>query len=396
MSGFWSFREFGTGTGAAARSASRHRLLDLAVTQVLPVGVEFKRTALSTAQEDAHARYGEQVAPLVETVEGAAGKDHDPAKKMARQVDLLFSQSTSAEADSVSAEEDGPLAHLVSRDEAVDTVQRKWWEALDVDVRPAPLLCLASVAPVDVSTLDAETLVLARELLSHSTNSAGETEVARLRDNATARCEGRMGKGKGQRTCFNRLPDSQTQSTLREYATHTSSRGSCSTVPRGSSHHTERLLRLRGRCSSTAVVQRSEGELPEGEADSCFHQDQGRFAKDTAAGSHPPSKPESQCSNGCKKRLALGTVTPSETKDKVFSLSGALQGVLPTRSRGVTLSSTADMRIKAMRCREERILLRRYFASWLTAASQRHIQQRVASYHRFLMQCVRDTIGNAT
>ncbi|CBZ28761.1 conserved hypothetical protein [Leishmania mexicana MHOM/GT/2001/U1103] len=392
MSGFWSFRECGSDSAVTANSASRLQQLDLAVTQVLPVGVEFKRATLSTAQEGGQTRFGKKVAPHVEAVEWIGGTDCGPAKRVARQADLSSSQGMSVEANDVAAEEGWVNADLVDREEVVDAAQRSWWEALDADVRPGLSLPSASIAPAKVDTPDAETLELVREFLYHGSDNVPERETARSRDNAFLRCEVRLSERKEQRTCLNRSPESGVQMKSRKNPKHTDSRSFRSTVPRGPSLHTERLVRLRGRSTSIAALQRSEGEMSKSKTGSCYNQDHGGVAKDTAVVSHASSTPEGQCSCERETNFGSGAVAPLEAQREVFSPSAVLQDALRTHTRKVTLSSTAATCMEAIRRREELLLLRRYFALWLAAAEQRHIKQCAASYHCYLMRCINDTI----
>ncbi|CAJ1990866.1 hypothetical protein conserved [Leishmania donovani] len=396
MSGFWSFRECDSGSAAAANSASGLQQLDLAVTQVLPVGVEFKRATLSTAQEGSHTRFGRKVAPHVEAVEWTGGTDCGPAKKLARQADLSSSQSISVEAYDVAVDEGGINAYLLDREEVVDAVQRSWWEALDADVRPGLSLPSASIAPAKVDTPDAETLELVREFLYHASDNVPERETARSCDNAFLSYEVRLSERKEQRTYLDRSPASEVQMKSRKNAKHADSRSFRSTVPRGPSLHTERLARLRGRRASTAALQLSEGEMSKSKAGSCYNQDHGGIAKDTTVVSHVSSRPEGQCSCELETNSGACTVAPLETQSEVFSPSAALQDVLRTHTRRVNLSSTAATRMEVIRRREELLLLRRYFALWLAAAEQRHIKQCAASYHCFLMWCINDTIEHTT
>ncbi|CAG9578253.1 conserved hypothetical protein [Leishmania major strain Friedlin] len=396
MSGFWSFRECGSGSAAAANSASGLQQLDLAVTQVLPVGMEFKRATLSTAQEGAHTRFGRKVAPHVEAAEWTGGTDCGPAKKLARQAVLSSSQSMSVEANDAAVKEGWVNAYLVDREEVMDAVQRSWWETLDVDVRPGLPLSSVCIAPAKVDTPDAETLELVREFLYRASGNVPGRETARSRDSAFLRCEVRLSERKEQRTCLDRSPASEVQMKSRKNAKHTDSRSFRSTVPRGPSLHTERLARLREQSTSTAALQLSEGEMSKSKAGSCYSQDHGGVAKDTTVVSHVSSRPEGQGSSEHEANFGTGTVAPLETQSESFSPSAVLQDVLRTHSRRVSLSSTAATRMEVIRRREELLLLRRYFALWLSAAEQRHIKQCAASYHCFLMRCINDTIEHTT
>ncbi|AIO00319.1 hypothetical protein LPMP_300840 [Leishmania panamensis] len=353
-------------------------------------------TTLSTAQEDAHAHVVMKEAPHIEKVEWTGGMDCSPTQKLTRQVDFSLSQSTSVKAnDVVNVEKDWANTHLVERDEVVDAIQCKWWETLDADVRPGLLLPSASTTPMKVGTPDAETLGLVRELLSHASDSAPKKTAVRSSDNALLRCEVPLSKRKEQRTCLDRSPASEVPIELRKHAKHTASRSFHPTVPRGPSLHTERLAHLRGQCVSTATMQRSEGEIDRGKACRCS-QDHDGVTKDITVAFQLSSRPEGQCRCERESSSGTGTATPLEAQSEVFSPSAVLQGVLCAHTKGISLSSATAVRMETLQQREELLLLRRSFAMWLTAASQRYIQQCAASYHCFLMQCINDTIGDTT
>ncbi|KAG5496543.1 hypothetical protein JIQ42_03372 [Leishmania sp. Namibia] len=395
MSGFWSFRESGAGSAAVARSAKGQRQLDLAVTQVLPVGVEFKSATLSTAHEDAHARFKMRAFPCAEEAGWIGGADCAPVKKLVRQGDRSSSQSASAEADdAVAVEEGGTNAHLVDRDEVIDAVQRKWWEALKADVRPGSLLPSASIAPAKVSTPDSETLDLVQDLLSRASVSALSKAAARSHDSALLRCEVRLSERKKQRTCLGRSPASDAQMISRKCSENTASCGFRSTVPRGPLLHTEQLARLRERRGSTTAVQHSEGGLGKSKTGDCSHHDQGGTAKGSIVASHLSSRPEGECSVEGETSTGTSTFAPLDAQGEVLLPSEVLQGVLRAHTKGFALSSTTATCVEAVRRREELLLLRHYFASWLAAAGQRHIQQCATSYHCFLVQCIDETLGS--
>ncbi|KAG5473070.1 hypothetical protein CUR178_02987 [Leishmania enriettii] len=394
MSGFWSFRESGGGSAAVARSAKGRRQLDLAVTQVLPVGVEFKSATLSTAHEDAHARFGMRAFLCAEAAGRIGGADCAPVKKLVRHGDRSSSQSTSAEADDAVVEEGGTNAHLVDCDEIIDAVQRKWWEALKADVRPGSLLPSASAAPAKLSTPDSETLYHVQDLLSHASGSAASKAATRSRDSALLRCEVRLSERKKQRACLGRSPASDAQMISRKCSENAASCGFRSTVPRGPLLHTEQLARLRERRGSTTAVQHSEGGLDKSKTGDCSHHDQGGTAKGSIVASRLSSRPEGEGSVEGETSTGTSTFVPLDAQGKVLLPSEVLQGVLRTHTKGFTLSSATATRVEAVRRREELLLLRHYFASWLAAAGQRHIQRCATSYHCFLMQCIDETLGS--
>ncbi|KAG5472302.1 hypothetical protein LSCM1_03701 [Leishmania martiniquensis] len=396
MSGFWSFRESVADSAAAARLAKERRPLDLAVTQVLPVGVEFKRAMLSTSHEDARGRFRRKTLPCAEATGQIRETDRGPVTRLARKGDLSSSQSTAAEADDAVVDEGRADAHLMDHDEVIDAVQRKWWEALGADVSPGSLLPSAEMAPTIASIPDEETLGLVQNLLSHASGSTPSKAAARLHDSALLSCEVLLHKKRERRARFSRSPAPDAQVTSRQSSEHTASCSVHSAVPCEPLLHTGKLAHLRPRRSSTARAPHSEGKIDRSKTGGCSHQDHGGAAKGPAVVSHLFSRPEGERSFAGERSTGAGTATPVEKQSEVFLPSAILQSVLRTRTRGLILSSTTATRVEAVRRREELLLLRHYFALWLAAADQRHIQQCTASYHCFLMQCVNETLGNAT
>ncbi|GET90683.1 hypothetical protein, conserved [Leishmania tarentolae] len=396
MSGFWSFRECRSSSAAAANSVSGLQKLDLAVTQVLPVGVEFRRAILSTEQDGTLTRLGLKVGPRVEAAEWSEGTDGGPAEKLTQQADLSSSQNMPAEFSDIVVEEDWASAHLVNREEVADAVQRSWWEALEADVRPGLLLPSASIAPAEVDMSDAETMEIVRTLLHHASGSVPGKETAQGRNNASLRCEVRVSEKREQRTCLNRSLAPGVQMKSRKNAKNMDSRGFHSTVPRGPSLHTERLARLRGRSGSVAALQKSKEEMGRSKTGSFYNQAHGGAAKDTPMVVHLSSSSEGRCSHEREQNSGTGTVAPRETQNEVATPSDVLKEILRTHTRRASLSSTAAMRMGVIQRREELLLIRRYFALWLAAAEKRHIKQCAVSYHCFLMRCVSDTIEDTS
>jgi hypothetical protein len=315
------------------------------------------------------------------------------------------------------------------RDEAVSEVQRNWWRSLNVDVAPSVYLPSSILADLDKSAFGggdagaAEArqtahLLVARvaslnDASSGSRTNAGATSAARcywrhpprdsreLSDARLLKQEKRkhvcLDQREGCRSCgFRQLhPTAQRRSVQRT----------------GDRRHGEQPME---HCVGTATgaVARHVRETPSSALVGRTHE--AAVVRQDSTLSASPSYttdvlPAEQCLTGtCTAATpnggAISTLAGSpaaEYLDKslpmLMSPSEPLQKAAGAASVTASSSRNDDTQRGAekLACANTnaRVVLGHYFTLWLSVVEERRIQRSAASYHHYLLQCVRDTLA---
>ncbi|KPI88702.1 hypothetical protein ABL78_2162 [Leptomonas seymouri] len=420
MSGLWSFREpsFVAGTNGAPQHA---RLPTHVVTEILPVGVEYKRSLLPDTSQVAAACASEcdvTVAALhdlacissrgSENEEGPEGQ----ADPLGPSCVCTAHMDGSAGASFTGLGNDKLSADLVDRDEAVSEVQRRWWRTFNVDVRPAVDLPssahISEVASangandVDEEALQTAHLLLARIASSDSSHAAGPSTTR-----ATRIDESRMKRMSPKGTRKAGAAHSQGNEAQRGVS-HEKRAGTSESWTGASPTAVSLEPRSLIRCG----VQQQE--LLANVRTASAYQQTKESTRSTSLFQSTNTPSEGQCDESRCSSLpregerSKATETFSDVSLAVSSVglradlgmpSEALQRAL--RSAPTTATPrTEDCNVDAdgQRCTEKvaRVMLRHYYALWLTAAEGRRIQRCAASYHDYLLQCVRDALSEGS
>ncbi|KPA83076.1 hypothetical protein ABB37_02791 [Leptomonas pyrrhocoris] len=428
MSGLWSFREpsFAVGTTGGPQSTRRPTH---AVTEVLPVGVEYKKSLLPRTSQAAQtlaaatsaSGKGEMVAdlPNLTPVSSRGRQEEEDSSDQADFYDLPCARCADVN-DSTGAtfahpDNNKSVADLVGRDEAISEVQRGWWRALNIDVRPAVNLPSSAHAPEKASAVDEATLQTAHLLLARVASSDNYSPSAA----SSIACATPVGK---------------------RNATHTSASG----TRKGDASRLQRSEARRGVCqaqrskasSSGIDASPATGSLGSPLRTGRGAQQQERPANITTASTSHLTNDTTRSVGGCniihgegpcRTRAALPFQMTSavceeprpelprapfpaegeEVKKATETLfTGAYAGCLiePRVGLGVPpqcLQRTLRRVHPTAPCADEqtcqekdaRVVLRHYYALWLTATEERHMQRCAASYHDYLLQCVRDALS---
>lgn len=431
MSGLWSFREptFATGmTGSTLRDA---RQCTTAVIQVLPVGVEFRASFLSPTSEAAHATSS---APHDAWPHVSATHLHKPActsyggfidgSTNAEKADAHVPVPTScagvhgttwdASADAAVV---GEAADLIDRDEVVSEVQRGWWRALDVDIRPAADLFYSTTTDTsgscdikDMGEMDEEARRTAQLLLARAVSLDDGGIVCTAEANASqhphhARVMSKVDIGRLQ-THQAPVAGSKEQ---RAGVRLSSCPKSSATPSRRATEHREPAGQRREESATAAALPNNDQNKESTPSCKCtdVHPLSGRRAHHSSFS----STTSTLCLEGC---CPFGRSGPPPTAQEM----GAAQAAPPVREfvphtgpvlpseplqRAMQTTTPTPMRCGAthgggvaepVRLEENaRVMLERYFAMWRDAAEKGLIRRGAASYHQYLMQCVRDVLG---
>lgn len=369
MSGLWSFREaptWGPDTRVGGGGPSR----ELAVTRVLPVGVEYRNGTQNATSVPAHE--------TAESKEGAQG--------------TVWATSDAAPAASLPASGVEDVCNCVSGDAvqrgvAVEQVQRSWWLRLGADVRPvaASLLLAEPAASKDEAwKADTEALHTAQSLLRHAAGGAPkETPVPEA-----------LEVEKSSRT----LPGACRRVSLGKTST-----ARASPVTLDTQQGSQRCVaRLTGAWDGASL-----GGLPAPDLRGCsgsylcspsVPSEEQQHSHSPAAAAAPPLLHENMLRlRGCSSSPSLGAPGATATKASTFTCSAdtatsaaPLAPSPPTVARGAAAGAAA---LIAVSRQEGLVLLRRYFAVWLAASDERRIRRCATTYHEFLMRCVKEALG---
>ncbi|KAK7200001.1 hypothetical protein NESM_000049400 [Novymonas esmeraldas] len=395
MSGFWSFRESRSAAAAAVEAVDGAHGSELAVTTVLPTGVEYRQTLTGQTAEDTREHHKSRRVLQSKTVDWGRTSSHYGTPKTRPQLSRVLCQGTASATgdDTVAAREHHISADQVDRDQLVDAVQRQWWETLNVDIRPVSLLPTAPTRPPTQQAADTETRRVVHELLAHACGPTTEGNTAFAGGRVVQAVTARRGSGKRVPLSFCEPAARGTEPAVRGRVVRVAdTRRCCSGAQQASATPTIRGAPHRGEQDAAPV--RCPGAAWDAERGGGVHQSGSVVLSTGITAPHASAAPRSQCSVAHEVDLAVSVSCPIEPEGSALWANTHPQAVPHEPASGGGVASNAAAHMDAVCRREELILLRRFFAVWLSAGEQRRVQRCAASYHCFLMQCVSEALGS--